>query len=61
MRCSSAASIGIAAGLEEPDDLLRNADLAMYEAKGQGKGRYEIFQRHMHERRSRSVSSSSWI
>jgi diguanylate cyclase (GGDEF)-like protein len=42
-------SIGIAVGLEEPDDLLRNADLAMYEAKGQGKGRYEIFQRHMHE------------
>jgi diguanylate cyclase (GGDEF)-like protein len=43
------ASIGIAVGLEEPEDLLRNADLAMYEAKGQGKGRYEIFQRHMHE------------
>jgi diguanylate cyclase (GGDEF)-like protein len=43
------ASIGIAVGLEQPEDLLRNADLAMYEAKGQGKGRYEIFQRHMHE------------
>ena len=42
-------SIGIAVGLEKPEDLLRNADLAMYEAKGQGKGRYEIFQRHMHE------------
>jgi diguanylate cyclase (GGDEF)-like protein len=42
-------SIGIAVGLEEPEELLRNADLAMYEAKGQGKGRYEIFQRHMHE------------
>jgi diguanylate cyclase (GGDEF)-like protein len=43
------ASIGIAVGLEDSEDLLRNADLAMYEAKGQGKGRYEIFQRHMHE------------
>jgi diguanylate cyclase (GGDEF)-like protein len=43
------ASIGVAVGQEEPDDLLRNADLAMYEAKGQGKGRYELFQRHMHE------------
>jgi diguanylate cyclase (GGDEF)-like protein len=43
------ASIGIAVGLEETEDLLRNADLAMYEAKGQGKGRYEIFQSHMHE------------
>jgi diguanylate cyclase (GGDEF)-like protein len=42
-------SIGIAVGLEEVEDLLRNADLAMYEAKGQGKGRYEIFQRHMHD------------
>jgi diguanylate cyclase (GGDEF)-like protein len=42
-------SIGIAVGVEGPEDLLRNADLAMYEAKGQGKGRYEIFQRHMHE------------
>jgi diguanylate cyclase (GGDEF)-like protein len=43
------ASIGIAVGLDEPQELLRNADLAMYEAKGQGKGRYEIFQSHMYE------------
>jgi len=43
------ASIGVAAGVEEPEELLRRADLAMYEAKGQGKGRYELFQRHMHE------------
>jgi EAL domain-containing protein (putative c-di-GMP-specific phosphodiesterase class I) len=39
----------VAAGTEEPEELLRNADLAMYEAKGQGKGRYELFQSHMHE------------
>ena len=43
------ASIGVVAGTEKPDELLRNADLAMYEAKGQGKGRYELFQSHMHE------------
>ncbi len=43
------ASIGVAAGLEEPEELLRRADLAMYESKGQGKGRYELFQSHMHE------------
>ena len=44
------ASIGVSAGLEEePEELLRRADLAMYEAKGQGKGRYELFQSHMHE------------
>ena len=43
------ASIGIAVGLEKTEDLLRNADLAMYEAKGRGKGRFELFQSHMHE------------
>jgi len=42
------ASIGIAVGRDEPEDLLRNADIAMYEAKGQGKGRYELFQHDMH-------------
>jgi diguanylate cyclase (GGDEF)-like protein len=42
-------SIGIAVGQDQPEDLLRNADLAMYEAKGKGKGRYEIFHRQMHE------------
>ncbi|MDP9189378.1 MAG: EAL domain-containing protein [Actinomycetota bacterium] len=42
------ASIGVAVGREEPHELLRNADLAMYEAKGRGKGRYELFQREMH-------------
>jgi diguanylate cyclase (GGDEF)-like protein len=42
------ASIGIAVGNESAQDLLRNADIAMYEAKGRGKGRYELFQREMH-------------
>jgi EAL domain-containing protein (putative c-di-GMP-specific phosphodiesterase class I) len=42
------ASIGIAVGNESPEDLMRNADIAMYEAKGRGKGRYELFQRDMH-------------
>ncbi len=45
------ASIGIATG--EPgqraaDELLRDADLAMYMAKRQGKGRYAVFQAVMH-------------
>jgi diguanylate cyclase (GGDEF)-like protein/PAS domain S-box-containing protein len=46
------ASIGIAfaePGQHSPDTLLRNADLAMYMAKGNGKGRFEYFQRDMHE------------
>jgi diguanylate cyclase (GGDEF)-like protein len=42
------ASIGIAAGTGDPDTLLRDADLAMYRAKSQGKGRYAAFEPHMH-------------
>src|SRR6185295_2431906 len=42
--------IGIAlstAGGELAPDLLRNADFAMYRAKGAGKGRYEVFEASM--------------
>jgi diguanylate cyclase (GGDEF)-like protein/PAS domain S-box-containing protein len=46
------ASIGIAvsdAGKElSAEELLRNADIAMYMAKGSGKSRYEIFEPSMH-------------
>jgi predicted signal transduction protein with EAL and GGDEF domain len=42
------ASIGIAVGTDDPDTLLRDADLAMYRAKAQGKGRYAAFEAHMH-------------
>jgi len=47
----TAASIGIAfstVGYERPEDLLRDADTAMYRAKAQGRRRYEIFQPGMH-------------
>ncbi len=40
-------SIGIAAGSSRTEDLLRDADLAMYEAKRRGSG-YEAFQPEMH-------------
>ena len=46
------ASVGIAissAGDGRADDLLRNADFAMYRAKSAGKGRHELFQAHMRE------------
>jgi diguanylate cyclase (GGDEF)-like protein/PAS domain S-box-containing protein len=44
------ASIGIASstGFEDADDLLRNADVAMYTAKRLGKGRSEVFQSQMY-------------
>lgn len=46
-------SIGCAVsrrGEEAPEDLLRNADLAMYLAKGNGKGRMEMYEPGMHAR-----------
>lgn len=46
-------SIGIALsekGLEDPLDILRNADAAMYRAKRSGRSRFELFDRAMHER-----------
>jgi diguanylate cyclase (GGDEF)-like protein len=45
------ASIGIAAsqeGIEHADDLLRNADVAMYTAKQGGKNRFAVFDPGMH-------------
>ncbi len=45
-------SIGIAVahpGSEEDDDLLRDADTAMYVAKAAGKDRYAVFEPRMHE------------
>jgi diguanylate cyclase (GGDEF)-like protein/PAS domain S-box-containing protein len=44
------ASIGIASfSGDTPEELLRNADIAMYIAKSAGKGRYEVYQPAMHE------------
>jgi diguanylate cyclase (GGDEF)-like protein len=47
------ASIGIAfssTGYDRPDDILRDADIAMYRAKENGKARYEVFDHGMHAR-----------
>lgn len=46
------ASIGIAfggLGYESPEDILRDADTAMYRAKDAGKARYEVFDTKMHD------------
>jgi diguanylate cyclase (GGDEF)-like protein/PAS domain S-box-containing protein len=47
------ASIGIAlnqTASEEPDEILRNADTAMYRAKDQGRGCFELFDKGKHSR-----------
>jgi diguanylate cyclase (GGDEF)-like protein len=49
----TAASIGIALGnpdIKRPEDLLRNADIAMYYGKAQRKGQIQVFNEDMHTR-----------
>ena len=49
----SSASIGIALGhgnYTKAEDLLRDADMAMYRAKARGKARHEVFDAEMHTR-----------
>ncbi len=47
------ASIGITLGMmgyTQPEDVIRDAEIAMTRAKGQGTGRYEVFDIDMHKR-----------
>ena len=47
----TSATIGIATSelkYSRPEDILRDADTALYDAKGKGKGRYAVFNRDMH-------------
>jgi diguanylate cyclase (GGDEF)-like protein/PAS domain S-box-containing protein len=49
----TSASIGIAFGLPDyttPDEIMRDADTAMYHAKSRGKARHELFDSDMHAR-----------
>lgn len=49
----ASSSIGIAlssSGYDRPEDILRDADIAMYRAKENGKARYEMFDHGMHAR-----------
>lgn len=59
---SVSASIGIAHTLDgdvDPEELARNADIAMYDAKVRGGGRYEVFDPAMHRRVIERVSLES--
>lgn len=52
------ASIGLVISNQEyniADDLLRDADIAMYRAKSLGKGRYTIFDKEMYEQNLKAV------
>ncbi len=52
-------SIGIAFSqphYQQPDQVLRDADIAMYRAKSNGKARYEIFSTSMHVRASKLLT-----
>jgi diguanylate cyclase (GGDEF)-like protein/PAS domain S-box-containing protein len=56
----SSASIGITTselGYELPEQVLRDADLAMYKAKALGKAQYAVFDSAMHAQ----VSTSLWL
>jgi diguanylate cyclase (GGDEF)-like protein/PAS domain S-box-containing protein len=49
----TSASIGIAFGCgqyNDPDEIMRDADIAMYHAKSRGKARHELFDADMHAR-----------
>lgn len=49
-RCSIGASVGIAVSPydgDQPEDLIRNADLALYAAKGAGRGRFCFYSRYL--------------
>ncbi|HET9820247.1 MAG TPA: EAL domain-containing protein, partial [Burkholderiaceae bacterium] len=48
---TTSASIGItfsSMGYERPEDMLRDADIAMYRAKSAGKARYAVFDQNLH-------------
>lgn len=48
VRVGGSMGIALSTGGEGADELMRNADLAMYMAKGNGKGKYRIFEAGMH-------------
>jgi diguanylate cyclase (GGDEF)-like protein len=54
----TSASIGIAVssmGYQRPEELMRDADTAMYRAKFGGKSRFQVFDAAMHERAVRTL------
>ncbi len=55
----SGASMGIVfvtGEYQRPEDILRDADIAMYRAKSMGRGRFKVFSRNMHENAVETMS-----
>jgi EAL domain-containing protein (putative c-di-GMP-specific phosphodiesterase class I) len=44
---------------ERPEDLLRDSDIAMYQAKGEGRGRFRAFDRTMHTQAAKMLKLES--
>ncbi|MEN8179271.1 MAG: EAL domain-containing protein [Pseudomonadota bacterium] len=60
LRISASIGISVSEGqYSQPEDILRDADIAMYRAKESGKNRFEIFNPGMHQRASRVLSIES--
>ena len=62
MEVHSTVSIGIATsenGYQWGDDILRDADSAMYRAKSQGRARYAIFSPEMHQQAMKRITLES--
>jgi diguanylate cyclase (GGDEF)-like protein len=57
------ASIGIALSIpgDTVDELLRNADVAMYAAKGAGRGRFVVFEPDMHSAVLRRIEMEAYL
>jgi diguanylate cyclase (GGDEF)-like protein/PAS domain S-box-containing protein len=59
---ATSASIGIApssTGYEHPEDILRDADTAMYYAKSVGGNRHQVFEKSMHTRAVKLIQMQS--
>jgi diguanylate cyclase (GGDEF)-like protein/PAS domain S-box-containing protein len=59
---TSSASIGITfsdIGYRTPEDVLRDADLAMYKAKAKGKAQYALFDSSLHQQATEQLSLES--
>ncbi len=56
LQCTASIGIVLSNGVDDAEEMLRNADTAMYEAKRAGKARCVLFDRSMHERVVRTLA-----